>query len=60
VNKSACRLGSYDSFLHVGDVLQIHETHTKEGPKISGIVTKMYLKCLCKFETLVPFQALPL
>jgi len=30
VNESACRLGSYDSFLHVGDALQIHETHISE------------------------------
>jgi len=30
VNKSACRLGSYDPFLHVGDMQQIHETHMSE------------------------------
>jgi hypothetical protein len=29
-------------------------------PKISGIVTKIYLKYSYKFETLVPFKVLPL
>jgi hypothetical protein len=29
-------------------------------PKIPGIVKKNYLKYLYKFETLVPFEALPL
>jgi hypothetical protein len=29
-------------------------------PKISGIVKKNYLKCLYKFETLLPFEVLPL
>jgi hypothetical protein len=28
-------------------------------PKISGIVTKIYLKYSYKFETLVPFKILP-
>ena len=30
------------------------------GPKIPGIVKKIYLKYLYKFETLVPFEVLPL
>ena len=30
------------------------------GPKIPGIVKKNYLKYLYKFETLVPFEVLPL
>jgi len=30
------------------------------GPKIPGIVTKIYLKYLYKFETSVPFEVLPL
>jgi hypothetical protein len=29
-------------------------------PKVSGIGTKVYLKYSYKFETLVPFKALPL
>jgi len=29
-------------------------------PKIPGIVKKIYLKYLYKFETLVPFEVLPL
>jgi len=31
-----------------------------EDPKIPGIVKKNYLKYLYKFETLVPFEVLPL
>ena len=31
-----------------------------EGPKISGIVTKIYLKYSYKFETLVLFKVLPM
>jgi hypothetical protein len=34
--------------------------HTRRDPKISGIVTKIYLKYSYKFETLVPFKVLPL
>ena len=29
-------------------------------PKIPGIVKKNYLKYLCKFEILIPFEVLPL
>jgi hypothetical protein len=35
-------------------------TRYEGDPKISGIVTKIYLKYSYKFETLVPFKVLPL
>jgi hypothetical protein len=34
--------------------------YTREDPKISGIVTKIYWKYSYKFETLAPFKVLPL
>jgi hypothetical protein len=50
--------------LHVSGGSSAHHQELKtvyEGdPKISGIVTKMYLKYSYKFETLVPFKVLPL
>ena len=33
---------------------------TRVDSKIPGIVKKNYLKCMYKFETLVPFEVLPL
>ena len=33
--------------------------YTWGDPKIPGIVKKMYLKYLYKFETLLPFEVLP-
>ena len=34
--------------------------YTWEEPKIRGIFKKIYVKCFYKFETLVPFEILPL
>ena len=36
------------------------DMHTWGGPKIPGNVKKKYLKYLYKFETLVPFEVIPL
>jgi len=35
-------------------------SYTYGDPKIPGIVKKIYLKYLYKFETLVPFEVLPM
>ena len=38
----------------------INSIHTWGEPKIPGSFKKIYLKYLYKFETLVPFEVLPL
>ena len=40
--------------------LRFNVRYTWGGPKIPGIVKTNYLKYLYKFETLVPFEVLPL
>jgi hypothetical protein len=40
--------------------LYISQHYTRGDPKISGIVTKIYLKYFYKFVTSVPFKVLPL
>ena len=50
----------------LGTPIHTHKhTHTHThiyvgGQKIHGIVKKIYLNCLYKFETLVPFEVLPI
>jgi hypothetical protein len=41
-------------------LLWLTYVRTSGGPKIRGTVKKIYLKCLYKFETLVPFKVVPL
>jgi hypothetical protein len=46
-------------YLHIIRVISVG-SFMRGDPKISGIVTKIYLKYSYKFETLVPFKVLPL
>jgi len=47
--------------LHFTFCLSLENLEVRKGdPKIPGIITKMYLKYLYKFETLVTFKVFPL
>ena len=47
-------------YIYIYIYIYIH-THTREGTqKFPELLKKLFLKCLYKFETLVPFEVLPL
>jgi hypothetical protein len=55
-----CNVCIYRWSPHIADLRATSISHTWWDPKIPGILKKNYLNYLYKFETLVPFEVLPL